>query len=60
LRLNLTVPVTRQVWAEETAQEQIQGAGDKIVTGRIKGSRAGPYWNFEIAISISDAQPQLL
>jgi predicted house-cleaning noncanonical NTP pyrophosphatase (MazG superfamily) len=60
LRLNLTVPVTRQVWAEETAQEQIQGAGHKIVTGRIKGSRAGPYWNFEIAISISDAQPQLL
>ena len=60
LRLNLTIPVTRQVWAVDTGEERIQGTRGKSVTGRMKGLRSGPNWNFEISISISDAQPELL
>jgi predicted house-cleaning noncanonical NTP pyrophosphatase (MazG superfamily) len=60
LRLSVSVPVTRQVWSADTAQEQIPGVRGKIVTGRIKGLRSGPHWNFDISISISDTQPELL
>ena len=60
LRLSLTIPVTRDAWAVETGEERIQDPRGKIIIGRIKGLRSGPNWNFEISISISDAQPELL
>lgn len=59
LRVNISVPVTNSDWSAHTGVEVIQGANGKTITGYAKGVRNGSQWNFEVSVSIDDAQPDL-
>ncbi len=59
LRVNVSVPVTKSDWSANTAVEVIQGTTGKTITGYAKGMRNGSQWNFDLSVSIDDAQPDL-
>jgi predicted house-cleaning noncanonical NTP pyrophosphatase (MazG superfamily) len=59
LRVNVSVPVTKGDWSANTGVEVIHGANGKTITGYVKGSRNGSQWNFEVSVSIDDAEPDL-
>jgi len=60
IKANVLVPVTRStIWSVETAEERIEGANGKVVSGRIKGQRAGNQWNYEVSVWIDDTQLEL-
>jgi predicted house-cleaning noncanonical NTP pyrophosphatase (MazG superfamily) len=59
LRVSVSVPITKSDWSANTAEELVSGPNAKTITGYVKGARNGSQWNYEISVSIDDAQPDL-
>jgi predicted house-cleaning noncanonical NTP pyrophosphatase (MazG superfamily) len=61
IKTTVSVPVTRgTTWTAETTEERVEGKIDKIVTGRIKGTRSGSQWKCEVSVLVEDVEPKLL
>ena len=61
IKANVSVPVTRSnTWFAETAEERIEGANGKVISGRVKGQRSGNQWNYEVSVWIDDTQLELI
>ncbi len=58
LRVNVTVPVTKSEWSGTTTIEPIFGDQPKLISGQVQGKRDGPQWDFQISVSVEDAQPE--